>query len=69
MASKPRCPNHDVELTQCGFPLPAKGQGVCPVSGATFAFEVDVGAVGDELKLDSSGKVVVEKKYKIEGSD
>lgn len=69
MSTKPRCPNHDVELTQCGFPLPQKGQGVCPVSGATFAFEADVGEQEEQIKLDRDGKPIIEKKWKITGSD
>lgn len=49
--------------------MPAKGQGVCPVSGATFAFEADVGAVTDEIKFDRDGKAIIDKKWKITGSD
>lgn len=67
--SKPKCPNHEVELTQCGFPLPARGQGVCPVSGATFDFEVDVEEGMQEVKYDRSGKAIIEQKWKITGSD
>lgn len=69
MSNRPQCPNHKVDLTQCGFPIPAKGQGVCPVSGATFAFEADIAEVGTEIKLDRDGKPVVEHKWKITGSD
>lgn len=69
MSYKPTCPNHEVELTQCGFPLPSKGQGVCPVSGATFAFEAEVGETGNEIKLDRNGKPIVQPKWKITGSD
>lgn len=69
MSSKPRCPNHEVELTQTGFPLPSKGQGVCPVSGATFAFEADVGKMTTEIKYGTDGKPIVEQQWNIEGSD
>lgn len=43
----PRCPNHNEILEGCGFPLPAKGVGTCPVSGAPFAFEIEV----DDTKM------------------
>lgn len=67
--SKPLCPNHQVELTQTGFPVPPKGQGVCPVSGAWFAFEADVGEATDEIKYDRDGKPIVKRNWKITGSD
>lgn len=67
--AKPKCPNHDVELTQTGFPLPSKGQGVCPVSGAQFSFEIDIGEATDVIKLDQNGKPIVERKWKITGSE
>lgn len=38
----PKCPNHGSFLEGIGFPMPSKGVGMCPVSGAEFAFEVEV---------------------------
>ena len=38
---KPRCPNHGEPLEGCGFPLPKKGTGICPVSDCPFDFEVE----------------------------
>ncbi len=67
MILKPTCPNHKVELTQTGFPLPSKGQGTCPVSGATFAFEAET--VSDAVKLDVNGKAIVEKQWRVTGED
>lgn len=63
----PKCPNHQVDLTQCGFPIPPKGQGVCPVSGASFSFEVEI----DETKMqvDKEGNVTKGTKFKITGDD
>lgn len=68
-SSKPKCPNHDVELTQCGFPLPKHGQGVCPVSGASFDFEIDTAESEASLKLNSKGEIIKETKWKITGED
>ncbi len=68
-SGKPQCPNHKVDLTQCGFPIPQKGQGVCPVSGATFAFEADVGSMNQEIKLDAQGNPQIVPQWKITGSD
>lgn len=39
---KPFCPNHGCALEGTGFPLPNKGEGICPVSGAHFQFEAEV---------------------------
>lgn len=69
MSHRPQCPNHKVDLKQTGFPLPAKGQGVCPVSGASFTFEADSAEVGQEVRLDRDGKPIVSKSWKITGSD
>lgn len=67
--SKPRCPNHDVELTQCGFPIPKRGQGVCPVSGASFDFEIDVAESTTALKLNAKGEIIKTTQWKITGND
>lgn len=64
---KPCCPNHGEPLEGCGFPLPQKGTGVCPVSGAVFSFEVDVEST--ETKRDKFGNMVKVKKFKISGEE
>lgn len=46
-----------------------KGQGVCPVSGASFSFEADGEVEGEELKLDTQGNIIKTTQYKIIGSD
>jgi hypothetical protein len=63
----PSCPNHSCPLEGCGFPLPAKGTGKCPVSGADFDFEVEV----DEAKItkDKDGKMVKGSKWKLTGNE
>lgn len=64
---KPTCPNHGVALEGCGFPLPAKGEGRCPVSGAAFDFEADV----DEQAVvqDKDGNLAKKPKWKVDGDD
>lgn len=63
----PTCPNHGCALEGCGFPLPAKGEGICPVSGAHFEFEVDT----DDMKLgkDKNGNVTKIAKWKLQGNE
>lgn len=64
---KPKCPNHHVELEECGFPLPAKGTGKCPVSGADFDFEVDI----DEFEMvrDKDGNMTKRPKWSLSGEE
>lgn len=64
---KPKCPNHGEPLEGCGFPLPRKGTGTCPVSGAPFDFEVEL----DEktLVLDKTGKLTPTVGWKVSGND
>jgi hypothetical protein len=64
---KPRCPNHNEPLEGCGFPLPAKGVGKCPISGADFEFEAEV----DEAKtlVDKFGNVKKETGFRVSGDD
>lgn len=45
-----KCPNHFCDLEGVPFPLPEKGTGRCPVSGAIFEFEA---------KLDPLVKIVL----------
>lgn len=64
-----KCPNHHVELTQLGFPIPAKGQGVCPVSGASFDFVADTQGESDTMTIDSKGNKIPAKNWKVIGND
>jgi len=64
---KPRCPNHNEELMDIPFPMPKKGVGICPVSGAPFEFEVDV----DEEKMikDKNGNLVPTVGWSLSGEE
>lgn len=66
---KPLCPNHGCPLEGMGFPMPAKGEGMCPVSGAHFAYEVDI----DESKVrevkDKNGNITKVSDWKVSGND
>lgn len=64
---KPCCPNHGCELEGCGFPLPKKGVGICPVSKCPFDFEVEV----DEAKMvkDKNGNMIKAVGWSVNGSE
>lgn len=64
---KPACPNHDETLTDTGFPLPAKGTGICPVSGATFEFEADVDST--QMVLDKAGNLTKKPVWNLTGNE
>lgn len=66
---KPRCPNHNEPLEDCGFPLPAKGSGTCPVSGALFDFEVETDVTKVKNVVDTAGNVKKVAPYKVSGED
>ncbi len=63
----PLCPNHGCALEDCGFPLPAKGTGICPVSKCSFDFEVDV----DETATvkDKNGNLQKKMGWKLSGTE
>lgn len=54
----PRCPNHDVPLSEC-----RDGIGTCPISGYRFAYTADENNDKQELKIDLSGNLVAESGY------
>ncbi len=62
---KPCCPNHGEPLEGCGFPLPSKGTGKCPVSGYDFNFEADTSST--KMTVDKFGKPMKVTGWKIEG--
>lgn len=66
---KPKCPNHGCELEACGFPLPKKGTGVCPVSKCSFDFEVEIDEAPDRMVKDKNGNMVKKVGWKISGND
>jgi len=63
----PSCPNHGEPLEGCGFPLPKKGTGKCPISGCDFDFEIEIDEV--ENKVDKFGKTCKDVKWKVEGEE
>lgn len=65
----PKCPNHGCALEGCGFPLPRKGEGICPVSGAHFEFEVDIAESSTEVKKDKDGNIIKTVGWKLNGND
>lgn len=67
--TKPSCPNHGCPLEGCGFPLPKKGVGTCPVSGAQFEFEADFDETKAKVTKDKDGNMVKEAKWKLTGND
>jgi hypothetical protein len=64
---KPKCPNHGAPLEGMGFPLPRKGQGMCPVSGASFDFEAEIDTA--YVQLDKFGNATKSVGWKVSGSD
>lgn len=64
---RPLCPNHSEPLEGCGFPLPSKGIGKCPISGVDFEFEVEL----DDTKqvVDKFGNIKKDKSYKVTGDE
>lgn len=63
----PKCPNHGEPLEGCGFPLPSKGTGICPVSNCPFDFEVELDE--EKMVLDKFGKLTPTVGWKISGND
>ncbi len=63
----PVCPNHGAKLEGCGFPLPEKGVGICPISGADFEFEAEV----DKKKMvkDKFGAMKPTLDWKLTGEE
>lgn len=59
----PRCPNHKVVLIR----TKDKGIGICPVSQARFTYTAVDGET--KRKVTTSGKVVDEAEYKVEGNE
>ena len=63
----PRCPNHGVFLDGLPVPMPSKGTGVCPISGCSFDYVVDL----DEEKLtqDKFGNITASVGWKVDGEE
>jgi len=67
----PKCPNHGCALEGCGFPLPRKGEGICPVSKAHFEFEVEVedDKMAQGTMKDKNGNVIKGAAWKVQGEE
>lgn len=63
----PKCPNHGSPLEDCGFPLPERGVGTCPVSGARFAFEAEVQE--EKMVKDKDGNMTKAVEWSVKGND
>jgi hypothetical protein len=64
---KPKCPNHGCPLDGIGFPMPAKGVGICPVSGCPFEYEAEVDE--EKMGVDKFGNKVKMVGWKLTGND
>lgn len=50
--------------------MPRKGEGICPVSGARFAFEVNAQEASEEMVKDRDGRLVPRPAdWKVIGND
>lgn len=65
----PKCPNHGCALEGCGFPLPKKGVGICPVSKCPFDFEVEVDESPDKMVKNKDGTLSKAVGWKVHGTD
>lgn len=63
----PKCPNHGEYLEGIGFPMPQKGSGICPVSGARFEFEIEVDE--EKVVLDKYGNLSKSMDWKVDGKE
>lgn len=63
----PCCPNHGEPLEGIGFPIPKKGEGMCPISGAHFAFEAE----SDETttRKDKFGRIIKDINWNVTGEE
>lgn len=64
---RPCCPNHGEPLVDIPFPMPAKGIGICPVSGFSFEYEVELDE--DKIIKDKDGNLSKATKWKVDGQE
>lgn len=67
--SAPKCPNHGEVLEGCGFPLPAKGEGRCPISKCMFQFQVDGSEENAIVGVDKDGNPMKSPSWKLIGDE
>lgn len=63
------CPNHSCALEGLDFPLKPKGTGICPVSGASFDYEIDLEDDATAVTLDKFGNKMKSTKFKVKGDE
>ena len=64
---KPTCPNHGCPLDGLPFPLPKKGTGMCPVSGCSFDYEVELDE--NKIVLDKFGNTTKTATWSVTGDE
>lgn len=67
ITTAPKCPNHSCPLEGIPFPLPRKGEGICPVSGAHFDFVADVDE--EKMAVDKYGNKTKEYTWTLTGEE
>lgn len=65
----PCCPNHGEPLDGVGYPIPRKGEGICPVSGAHFDFEISLDQESVEYEKDHAGNLKPVPQYRVNGDE
>lgn len=68
-SGKPKCPNHGAYLEGLGFPMKSKGTGMCPISGASFEYEVDLDEATYKEVLDKNGNITKVPQWKLTGEE
>ena len=70
---RPCCPNHGEPLEGIPFPMPSKGTGMCPISGCSFDYEIEVDPEEAHMvyERNSAGnmKKVPGSKWKLSGNE
>lgn len=67
--SKPLCPNHGCPLEGIPWPQPKKGEGMCPVSGAHFAYEAEGDDMKNQVTRDKFGNTIKSAVWKVTGDE
>lgn len=65
--SRPKCPNHGEFLEGIPSPIPAKGEGICPISGVHFEFEAKP-ETEKQIK-DHDGNITNTYEYDVTGDE
>jgi len=65
----PKCPNHGATLEGLPNPIPMKGNGMCPVTGVMFAYEVDAAGETHKMVKDKNGNLVRMPEWKMTGDE